>query len=69
MKEVIITVLLLILLVAGFVVLVNNDYDQTRNYCMEDCNTTGGKFVRYFNGYRSPEQCICEINKEIKNIW
>jgi hypothetical protein len=70
-QELIITAAI-IAAIAGFFFLKqykNQAYEAGQAACMADCSQIKGNFRRYNHNAFSSDQCICQTNKSIYNIW
>ena len=60
--------ILVIFCVVGFMV-IQSGTDTQRIRCRTYCSEIGGEFKHFTYGNRSPDQCICKVNGEIKNLY
>lgn len=62
----------LLILVAAFLSLKHYKsrlYLPGQNACIADCSRADGGFRRYIHNMLSADQCICELDDGIGNIW
>ena len=44
-------------------------YQSGQNACIADCTQVNGNFRRFNHNSFSSDQCICEVEQSISNIW